>query len=430
MTATVGWMLVGLFGLVLLNVPIAVALGLVAAVAVWTTQGADMLPNIALVMFDGATNFPLLAIPLFILAGAIMNASSISRRLIDLATALLGFMRGGLSFVTIGASMFFAEISGSAVAGVAALGTILIPAMVKRGYTREFAAAISSSAASLAIILPPSIPMILYAVMAEVSVVRMFVAGLFPGLLGGFALAVACWWIARRQNFPVEQAFSTRRLVHATREAAWALMLPVIILGGIFGGFVTATEGASLAVVAALFISILIYRELDLRALYRAAVDGALQTAVVMLLVAASALVGTFLTESQLPQQLAGAIARMTTNPYLILLLMNVAFLVLGMFLHSAAAIILTVPIVMPLVREVGIDPIHFGLVVTLNLSIGQQTPPVASVLIAACSIAKSDIWETTKANLPFIGVMLLVLLMCTYVPWFALAPIRFFYGA
>ncbi|MBB6308289.1 TRAP transporter large permease [Xanthobacter tagetidis] len=429
MTATLGYMFVGLFGMVLLNVPIAVALAVVAVAAIWITQGAAMLPNVPLVMFDGATNFPLLAIPLFIFAGGIMNSSSISRRLVNLASAMLGFIRGGLAMVTVGASMFFAEISGSAVAGVAALGTLLIPAMKSRGYSKEVAAAISSSSASLAIILPPSIPMILYAVMAQVSVVKMFISGLLPGLLGGAGLAITSYFYARKYNFPVEQRFSLSKLGTAFREAAWALMLPVIILGGIFGGFVTATEGAAVAVVAALFISTVIYREQTLRDLYKSLVDAALQTAVVMLLVASSALIGVFLTEARVPQALAGSILEYTTNPYMVLLLLNIFFLILGMFLHSAAAIILTVPIVLPLIQQVGIDPVHFGLVLTLNLAIGQQTPPVASVLIAACAIAKSDIWKTTKANLGYIAVLLLVLMICTYVPWLALAPTRWFYG-
>jgi C4-dicarboxylate transporter, DctM subunit len=422
-------MLVGLFGLVLINVPIAIALGVVASMAVILVQGPDMLVNVALVMFDGATNFPLLAIPLFILAGAIMNASSISRRLVNLASAMLGFIRGGLSMVTIGASLFFAEISGSAVAGVAAIGTLMIPAMRSKGYPPEYAAAICSSAASLAIIMPPSIPMILYAVMAGESVVKMFVAGILPGIVGAIGLAVVAYIIARRRNLPVEESFQIRRLGRTFKEAAWALLLPVIILGGIFGGFVTATEGAGLAVLAALFISVVIYRELNLMELKKACIDGGIQTAVVMLLVAASALVGTFLTEAQLPQQLARAVSDLTSNKYMVLLLLNFVFLILGMFLHSAAAIILVVPIVMPLVLSVGIDPIHFGLVVTLNLAIGQQTPPVASVLIAACSIARTDIWETTKVNMGFIGILLAVLLVNTYVPWLSLSLVRLFYG-
>ena len=428
MTATVGVMLVFMALLVVLNVPIAVALAVVAVAAIWITQGAYMLPNVALVMFEGATNFPLLAIPLFILAGGIMNASSISRRLINLASALLGFIRGGLAIVTVGASMFFAEISGSAVADVAALGSILIPAMKDRGYKKEFAAACTSSAASLAIIIPPSIPMILYAAMAEVSVVQMFVAGIIPGVVGGLGLMALCYYYARKYNFPVEQAFQLRRLWQALVEGAWALIMPVVILGGIFGGFVTATEGAAVAVLTAFFIAAIVYRDLSFKSAYQACVDSAIQTAVVMLLVAASALIGVYLTESQLPQNLARSMVALTTNPYVVLLMLNVFFLILGMFLHSAAAIILTVPIVMPLVTQVGIDPIHFGLVLTLNLAIGQQTPPVASVLIAACSIAKTDIWQTTKANVGFIGVLLVVLLLCTYVPWFSLVLIELFY--
>jgi tripartite ATP-independent transporter DctM subunit len=249
--------------MVMINVPIAVALGVVAVGAIWLTQGAYMLPNVALVMFEGATNFPLLAVPLFILAGGIMNASSISRRLIDFASALLGFIRGGLSMVTVGASMFFAEISGSAVADVAALGSILIPAMKRRGYSKEFAAAVTSSSASLAIIIPPSIPMILYAAMAEESAVKLFIAGIIPGVIGGLGLMALCYYYARKYNFPVEEAFQLRRVAKTARAALWALLMPVIILGGIFGGFVTATEGAALAVLAALAIGTVIYRDLD-----------------------------------------------------------------------------------------------------------------------------------------------------------------------
>ncbi|MES1924552.1 TRAP transporter large permease [Salinisphaera sp. T31B1] len=423
------FMLLGLMALILINVPIGVALAVVGAVGMYLSYGATALPNVALTMYDGAASFPLLAIPLFVFAGAIMNASSIARRLIDLASAMVGFIRGGLSLVTIGSSIFFAEISGSAVAGVAALGSVLIPAMRKRGYSREFSAAISSSAASLAIILPPSIPMILYAVMAQESVVKMFIAGVFPGLLGALGLAFMAYYLARRNNYPVEDKFQLSRLASAFKNAFWALTIPVIVLGGIFGGFVTATEGAALAVVAALLISGLIYRELNLGKLYRACLEGGIQTAVVMLLVAASALVGDYFTEAQLPQQLAASIESITTNTYAVLALLNVFFLILGMFLHSAAAIILVVPIVMPLIHAVGIDPVHFGLIVTLNLAIGQQTPPVASVLITSCSIAKADVWRTSRVNLWFIGVLFALLMINTYVPSIALALVHLVYG-
>lgn len=426
---TIALMLIGMLALALINVPIAVALGLVAMLAIVIIQGPTMLPNVALVMYDGASSFPLLAIPLFILAGAIMNASSISRRLIAFASALVGFVRGGLSMVSIGASLFFAEISGSAVADVAALGTILIPAMKRRGYSKEVAAAVVSSSASLAIIIPPSIPMILYAVMAQTSVVKLFVAGIVPGLIGALGLAIAAYWQAVRYNFPIEERFRLAHVWHTFKEALWAFILPVAILGSIFTGIVTATEGAGMAVVAALVVGGLIYRDLQWRELRKACIDGGVQTAVVMLLVASSALIGTFLTEAQVPQALGNAITGLTDNKYVVLALLNVAFLILGMFLHSAAAIILVIPIVMPMVTAVGIDPIHFGLVVTLNLAIGQQTPPVASVLMAACAIAKADIWETTKVNLPFIAALAFVLILCTYVPWVSLALVNLFYG-
>jgi tripartite ATP-independent transporter DctM subunit len=414
--------------LVIIDVPIAVALGIVAIVAMVITQGLDILPNLPIVLYNGATNFPLIAIPLFILAGAIMNASGISRRLIAFASALLGFIRGGLAMVSIGASMFFAEISGSAVADVSALGSILIPAMKSKGYPSPLAAAIMSSAATLAVIIPPSIPMILYAVMAGTSVVQMFVAGLVPGLLGGLGLMGMAYWFARRYDLPIEERFSWQRVASTFREAFWAFTLPIIILGAIFGGIVTATEGAALAVLAALFIGLVVYRELDLAHLRAAMIEGGVQTAVVMLLVATSALLGAYLTEAQAPQTLARAVAEITTNKWFVLALLNVLFLMLGMFLHSAAAIILVVPVVMPLVNSVGIDPVHFGLVVTINLGIGQQTPPVASVLMVACSIAKASVWEVSRVNVWFIGVLFAVLMLVTYVPITGLGLVELFY--
>ena len=425
---TVALMLLGLVALILVNVPIAIALGIVAMGAMVWSQGLDSLLNSALVMFTGATSFPLLAIPLFILAGAIMNTSSLSRRLIAFASALLGFVKGGLAMITIGTSMFFAEISGSAVADVAAMGSILIPAMKKKGYPKEFAAAIMSSSATLAVIIPPSIPMILYAVMADASVVQIFVAGIVPGVLAGVGMMALSFWYARRYNYPVEEVFQWSRVRSTFKDAAWAFMLPVIILGGIFGGIVTATEGAALAVLAALFIGGVIYRELNWRHLYTAMIEGGIQTAIVMLLVAASALLGVYLTEQQMPQQLAQWLSSITGNRYAVLAILNVFFLLIGLFLHSAAAIILVVPIVMPLVKAVGIDPVHFGLIVTLNLGIGQQTPPVASVLMASCSIAKADMWKVTRVNLPFIGVLVATLLLVTYVPAVPMFLVDVFY--
>jgi C4-dicarboxylate transporter, DctM subunit len=414
--------------LVLINVPIAVALGIASVMAMLATQGAASLPNLPLALYQGATSFPLIAIPLFILAAAIMNTSGISHRLIDFCQALVGWVRGALAQVNVLSHMFFAEISGSAVAGVAATASIIIPAMKKRGYPGPFTAAVTSSTATLAIIIPPSIPMILYAVMAGTSVVQMFVAGIVPGLLACFGFMGLCYWYAVRYNWPVEEVFQWGKLWRAFRHAFWALTLPIIILGGIFGGIVTATEGAGLAVVAALLVGGLVYRELDWTRLREAVIDGAVQTGSVMLLVAASALLGLYLTEVQLPQRIAAGMLSFTNEKWAILAILNVFFFVIGMFLHSAAAIVLVVPIVMPAVIAAGIDPVHFGLIVTLNLAIGQQTPPVASVLLLTCSIAKESVWDVTRANVPFIAVLVAVLLLITYVPATTLSLVELFY--
>ena len=406
----------------------AAAAGAVAVIAMITGPGgAASLPNAGLVMFSGATSFPLIAIPLFILAGAIMNTGGISRRLIAFASALIGFIRGGLAMVNVATSMFFAEISGSAVADVAAMGSILIPQMKKRGYSKEFSAAVTSSSASLAIIIPPSIPMILYAASANTSVEQLFVAGVVPGLLGAAGLMTVAYAFAKRYNFPVEEAFNVRNLRETFVDALPAFALPVIILGGIFGGYVTATEAAGLAVIAALGVSAW-YRNLDLAHLRRALLDGGIQTAVVMLLVAASVLMGGFLTRAQIPQQLAESILSVTDQQWAILLILNIFFLIIGFFLHSAAAIILVIPIVLPLIAAAGIDPVHFGLVVTLNLAIGQQTPPVASVLITACSVARANIWSVSKVNIWFVMVLLAVLMLCTYVPSVPMFLVEYFY--
>ncbi|MGX0875527.1 tripartite ATP-independent transporter DctM subunit [Roseovarius sp. MBR-154] len=416
-----------LVAMICINVPIAIGLALAGVMGLLATEGADSLVTIALDMYDGSTKFSLIAIPMFVLAGAIMNAGGITDRLINFVSAIIGFVRGGLAMVNIGVSLFFAEISGSAVADVAAMGSILIPQMKKRGYSKELSAAVTSSSASLAIIIPPSIPMILYAASANTSVEQLFVAGVVPGLLGAFGLMMVAYIFARRYNLPTEEAFNMPRLRETFIDALPAFTLPVIILGGIFGGFVTATEAAGLAVIAAIVVSIW-YRQIDIAHLRRAMLDGGMQTAVVMLLVAASVLMGGFLTRAQIPQQLAQGILNITDQQWAILLILNFFFLVIGFFLHSAAAIILVIPIVMPLITVAGIDPVHFGLVVTLNLAIGQQTPPVASVLITACAVARANIWEVSKVNIWFIMVLLAVLMLCTYVPSVPLFLVEYFY--
>jgi tripartite ATP-independent transporter DctM subunit len=420
--------LLSMFLMIAIGVPIAVSILASALIGVFILNGHLGFLNAALSIFNGATSFPLIAIPLFVLAGALMNTGGISTRLIAFVSALIGFVRGGLAMVNVGVSLFFAEISGSAVADVAATGSVLIPAMKKKGYKPRFAAAITSSSASLAIIIPPSIPMILYGALSGTSIVQLFVAGIIPGLLGAAGLMAMCYYFAVRYNLPREEGFDLCRLWAATKDAGWALTLPLIILGGIFGGIVTATEGAALAVLASLFIGVVIYREIDIRNLYHALIGGVIQTSTVMLLVASSAVLGLYLTQTQLPQKLAAGITDITTNKLLVLMIINVFLLFVGMILHGAAAIILTVPIFMPLVNQLGIDPVHFGILITLNIAIGQQTPPVASVLVTACSIARTDVWGTTRTNLPFIGILVAVLMLVTYVPAVSLTLVEFFY--
>ena len=413
--------------LLFINIPIAISIAVATVVAMVAKTGPQYLVNTALAMYNGAKSFPLIAIPLFILAGAIMNSSGISRRLIAFASACVGFIKGGLSMVTIATSMFFAEISGSAVADASALGSILIPAMKNKGYSPAFAASVVSSASSLAIIIPPSIPMILYAVIAGCSVEQLFVAGFVPGFLGGFLMMAVSYIYAKRKNLPIEESFNIKNVKRTAKEAGLTFILPIIILGGIFGGFVTATEAAGLAVFASLGIAYL-YKEFNLKQFFDSTVEGGSQTATVMLLVASSMLLGEFLTMEQIPQKIASSLTTLTQNKYLILAILNVFLFIIGFFLHSAAAIILVVPVVMPLINSLGIDPVHFGIIVTLNLAIGQQTPPVASVLAVACSIAKVDMWTATKVNIIFISVLIFILLLCTYVPIVPMSLVQYFY--
>jgi C4-dicarboxylate transporter, DctM subunit len=421
----VDWLILGIIiVLTVISVPIAFALSITTILfLLW--KGTASLSVVPLNLFSGASSFPLLAIPLFILAGGLMETSGISLRLVNLANSLVGFIRGGLAMVTVVATMIQSEISGSSVADAAAIGNVVIPAMEKRGYPRALSAAIVSNAASAAILIPPSIPMIIYAWMAEVSVAKLFFAGFLPGFIACVSMMGLSYYYARKYNLPMEQRFSLRLVGKSTAQAFWALFIPIVIWGGIFLGIATATEVAALAVVAAFFIGALIYRELPVREITRVVKDSTGQTAVVMLIVASSAVLGWFLTSEQIPQKFARMILETTSNKYLILFFLNIFFFIAGMFLHSAAAIILIVPIVMPLIRQIGVDPIHFGIIVTINLGVGQQTPPVATVLFTVAAIARLPFWEVFMAGWPFTVVLALVTLLVTYVPWISLGLVN-----
>jgi C4-dicarboxylate transporter, DctM subunit len=421
----VEWFIFGvIIFLTVINVPIAFGLSITTILfLLW--KGTASLSVVPLNLFSGSSSFPLLAIPLFILAGGLMETSGISLRLVNLANSFVGFIRGGLAMVTVVATMIQSEISGSSVADAAAIGNVVIPAMEKRGYPKALSAAIVSNAASAAILIPPSIPMIIYAWMAEVSVAKLFFAGFLPGFIACASMMGLSYYYARKLNLPVERKFSLNEVGKSTVLAFWALFIPIVIWGGIFLGIATATEVAALAVIAALIIGALLYRELPVREITRILHDSTGQTAVVMLIVASSAVLGWFLTSEQIPQKFARMMLETTSNKYLILFFLNIFFFVAGMFLHSAAAIILIVPIVMPLIRQIGVDPIHFGIIVTINLGVGQQTPPVATVLFTTAAIARLPFWEVFKAGWPFTLVLALVTLLVTYVPWISLGLVN-----
>ncbi|HZA57157.1 MAG TPA: TRAP transporter large permease [Candidatus Udaeobacter sp.] len=418
------WLIFGIIILLtVISVPIAFGLSITTVIfLLW--KGTAPLSVVPLNLFSGASSFPLLAIPLFILAGGLMETSGISLRLVNLANSLVGFIRGGLAMVTVVATMIQSEISGSSVADAAAIGNVVIPAMEKRGYPRALSAAIVSNAASAAILIPPSIPMIIYAWMAEVSVAKLFLAGFLPGFIACGCMMALSYYYARKYKLPMEQKFSLRQVGTTTVQAFWALLIPIVIWGGIFLGIATATEVAALAVIAALIIGAFIYRELPAREMTRILRDTTGQTGVIMLIVASSAVLGWFLTSEQVPQKLARMILETTSNKYLILFFLNIFFFIAGMFLHSAAAIILVVPIVMPLIRQIGVDPIHFGIIVTINLGVGQQTPPVATVLFTTAAIARVPFWEVFKTSWPYTAVLALVTLLVTYIPWISLGVV------
>jgi tripartite ATP-independent transporter DctM subunit len=407
----VEWLIFGIIiFLTVISVPIAFGLSITTVIfLLW--KGTAPLSVVPLNLFSGASSFPLLAIPLFILAGGLMETSGISLRLVNLANSLVGFIRGGLAMVTVVATMIQSEISGSSVADAAAIGNVVIPAMEKRGYPRALSAAIVSNAASAAILIPPSIPMIIYAWMAEVSVAKLFLAGFLPGFIACGCMMALSYYYARKYKLPMEQKFSLRQVGTTTVQAFWALLIPIVIWGGIFLGIATATEVAALAVIAA-------------REMTRILRDTTGQTGVIMLIVASSAVLGWFLTSEQVPQKLARMILETTSNKYLILFFLNIFFFIAGMFLHSAAAIILVVPIVMPLIRQIGVDPIHFGIIVTINLGVGQQTPPVATVLFTTAAIARVPFWEVFKTSWPYTAVLALVTLLVTYIPWISLGVV------
>jgi C4-dicarboxylate transporter DctM subunit len=409
--------------LILLFMLLFFAVGMPVAFAMGASSLVYMLAqsNIALIsipqrMLNGADNFPLLAIPFFMLAGSLMETGGVTRRLVDFSSALVGHIAGGLSHVVVVANMIMAGMSGSAVADASATGSILIPSMRQKGFPADFAAAIVGAAATIGPIIPPSIPMVIFASIANVSVAKLFVGGVIPGILMGLYLMAVAYLVARRRNYGREPRRSLRELWHAFVRAIPPLFAPVIIMGGILGGVFTPTEAAVVASVYAFALG-LWYRELRWRDLPRILGKVLVTTSVVLFIVAASSLMGWLLALERVPQMLMGGFLAISTNPWVILAIINVLLLILGCLMDSIPILIILVPVLSPLILKLGIDPIHFGVVMVLNLMIGLLTPPVGMVMYVTCSIAGVTIKDFTRECWPMILALIAVLAMITYYP-------------
>lgn len=412
------FVLLGTFvALMLAGVPVAYALGLSALVGAWWID--IPLDAVMIQIAAGVNKFSLLAIPFFVLAGAIMAEGGMSRRLVAFANVLVGFIRGGLSLVNILASTFFGAISGSSMADTASIGSVLIPEMEKKGYPRDFATAVTVSGSIQAILIPPSHNAVIYSLAAGggVSIAALFLAGVLPGLLLGVTLAAMCLFIARKRNFPRGERIPMKQALKICVDALWGLMTMVIILGGILSGIFTATESAAIAVLWAFFVTMCIYRDYKWRDLPKLVHRTVKTLAIVMILIGFAASFGYIMTLMQIPQQITAAFTSLSDNRIVILLMINVLLLVLGTLMDMAPLILIMTPILLPVVKAIGVDPVHFGMIMMVNLGLGLITPPVGGVLFVGAAVAKLRIEQVVKALYPFFGALLFVLLLVTYVP-------------
>lgn len=415
MTA-LGILLVLFLLLMLLGIPIAVAMGVasVAALLIGTNLPIVAVGQRMLVILD---SFPFLALPFFILAGLFMEQGGITRRLVDFAAIFVGRITGGLAQVLIGSNLVVSGASGSAVADCAATGTVLIPAMARAGYSSAFAAALTAAAATAGPLIPPSIMFVLYGAIASVSIGDLFVAGIAPGLIVGLYLGIAAYVISKKRRYPKLPPVPLGEAWRTSVKAAPALLMPVIVLGGIIAGVFTPTEAGAIAAVYGFFVSMFVYREMQWSDLRGILVTTGVITAAVMLIVSAASLFSWILTRERAPDMLTEAMTRWTTDPFMFLLLINVIVLVLGCFLEAVSLLIMITPVLVPLAATYGVDPVHFGVVLVLNLTIGLNTPPVGMNMFIVCAISKVTVVQYTREAWPFLLALLLVLLLITYVP-------------
>ena len=402
-----------------LTISVAVSIGLASVLGIQASN-ANMLISVK-EMFNSINKFPLAAIPFFILAGNLMETGGISRRLVEFAKSIVGGVQGGLPMTCVLTCMIFAAVSGSSVATTFAIGAILIPALIKHGYPTAYAAALQATSAELGVIIPPSIPMILYGVSAEVSIGELFIAGFGPGLLIGLALMLFVHLYCRWKGWGKNDGDGRLSFGKATWQAGWALLMPVIILGGIYGGIFTPTEASAVAVFYALIVGVVIYREIKLSDLFLILRKSVLSSAVIMFIIANAGLFAFLITRAGVPDAIGRWLELVLQSPTLFLLGVNAALFVIGMFIETSAAIIVLAPILAPVAVHFGIDPIHFGMIMVVNLALGMITPPFGVNLFAACTVAKISLDRIVVHLLPFVLVILACLMVVTYVPQLSL---------
>lgn len=425
MTMTV--FLLSLLGAMALGVPIAFALLLCGVALMWQLNMFDA-QILAQNLLEGANSFPLLAVPFFMLAGEIMNAGGLSRRIVNFAMALVGHIRGGLGYVTIMAAVIMAALSGSAVADAAALSALLLPMMIRAGHDKARSAGLIAAAGIIAPVIPPSIGFVIFGVAANVSISKLFLAGIVPGLLLGVALWVTWWWLARREQVEVPPRKSLADILGALREATWALVLPVIVVFGLKFGVFTPTEAAVVAAVYALLVSTLVYRELKLRSLGPLFVMAARTSAVVMFLVAAAMVSAWLITVANLPGQLIELLQPLLDQPRLLMLMIMIIVIIVGTALDMTPTILLLTPVLMPVVKAAGIDPVYFGVLFIINNAIGLITPPVGTVLNAVAGVGKISMDDVTRGVMPFMLAQFALLFLFVAFPQLVMVPARWFY--